>query len=54
MHNRSTSFNKTRSRSYDNVGNLTQTVDRNGRLILDKFNSIARANRSITIGIDRD
>jgi YD repeat-containing protein len=35
-------LNKTRTRSYDNVGNLTQTVDRNGRKVAYNYDTLNR------------
>jgi YD repeat-containing protein len=35
-------LNKTRTRSYDNVGNLTQTVDRDGRSISYNYDTLNR------------
>jgi RHS repeat-associated protein len=35
-------LNKTRTRSYDNVGNLTQTTDRNGRKVAYNYDTLNR------------
>jgi YD repeat-containing protein len=38
----SAGLNKTRTRSYDNVGNLTQTTDRNGRKVAYNYDTLNR------------